>query len=356
MPQIRPVLPTSKSDLKLHAIGAGALGAAAGGGYLIGRRNKERKEGLIEVDFNPVSRYRKAKAQDDYYNSVTTKRTVAMGGKPKGLRHRMNVNATRINHRKYQKAVKKGMDPHEAARKHPPFPNNRRQEADPPYTPSTPTKPGLGTHLYKHKGRYGKLALATAGAGLVAKPISNVIGRASIKKDDPHYDINYRSGRGQFHKRRKSFSESDLQEIGAALSRSLGILRKNKRVRPAGRMTDGGIRRGAKGQALYDRYKGRGSYYRQNPAEYSRDVGGRRLVSTSRKPRLPTKIGGKYPDGSRNTPEDWSLARVQIGTGDTMNRADVAAAYNALPKAQRRTPEGRALSCLLYTSPSPRDS
>ena len=80
----------------------------------------------------------------------------------------------------------------------------------------------LGQHVSRNIGRYGKGGLAVVGGAVLAKPAGRMAGRSSVKKDDPHYDMNYRSGRSQFHQRRRGFRTESVERIAPIAAAGIG--------------------------------------------------------------------------------------------------------------------------------------
>ena len=68
--------------------------------------------------------------------------------------------------------------------------------------------PTASAHISRNRSRYGRAALAVGAGAVLAKPVGKALGNRSVKANDPHYDMNYRSGRSQFHKRRLGFVEA----------------------------------------------------------------------------------------------------------------------------------------------------
>ena len=61
-------------------------------------------------------------------------------------------------------------------------------------------------------GKYLAAGAAGLGAVIAAKPAGKLAGQLSIKKDDPHYDMNRRSGEALFRSKQRSFQREDIEE------------------------------------------------------------------------------------------------------------------------------------------------
>ena len=69
-------------------------------------------------------------------------------------------------------------------------------------------------HISKNLRRYAVGAGATGVAALAAKPAGKQVGKASVGKSDPHYDMNRRAGESIFHTRKQKIDSSRLKKRG----------------------------------------------------------------------------------------------------------------------------------------------
>ena len=79
-------------------------------------------------------------------------------------------------------------------------------------------------HISKNLRRYAVGAGATGAAALAAKPAGKQVGKASVGKGDPHYDMNRRAGESIFQARKQKIDSSRLKKRGLreAGSRTFG--------------------------------------------------------------------------------------------------------------------------------------
>ena len=73
---------------------------------------------------------------------------------------------------------------------------------------------------------FAAIAGGTAAGALAAKPVGNLVGRKSIGKDDPHYDMNRRAGEAVFHARRKTFQNEQEEFAEVSKKRIAGDIAK----------------------------------------------------------------------------------------------------------------------------------
>ena len=73
---------------------------------------------------------------------------------------------------------------------------------------------------------FAAIAGGTAAGALAAKPVGNLVGRKSVGKDDPHYDMNRRAGEAVFHARRKTFQSEQEKFAEVSKKRIAGDIAK----------------------------------------------------------------------------------------------------------------------------------
>lgn len=153
-----------------------------------------------------------------------------------------------------------------------------------------PAAAKLGQHLTRNRNRYLGGVATTVGGMIAAKPIGKVAGGRGVDRRDPHYDMNYRSGRAQFHKRRAGFNEAGervLFPVGAAALGAGLIARRGKKGYDEGRYQarQAGAQKGYEDE--YRRFYGRRR--REDLIEISPVAGALRAIGS----RIGSSMGRK---------------------------------------------------------------
>ena len=215
-------------------------------------------------------------------------------------------------------------------------------------SPPTGSFDRVAGHLSRNRGRYAAGAAGTIGGLIFGKSLGKVAGGRGVDRRDPHYDMNYRSGQSQFHKRRRSFSETSLLEPGAHV------------VFPAAAGATGGalvLRRVKKG---YDegRYNARQAGTQKGYEDEHRRFYGRRresqplqeflgmLVARGSRPGGISTLGNKakrragFDAIKKGTPTMGQSQRAAQGRAGILSRARKPGRRIGLPKLGLKTKIG----------------